>query len=305
MTSPQLTIYVACHAPGPHPSGPGPYTAVGNVRPDGTRPAGFEVYDDDGGLPDRNVAYCELSPTYRLQHRADTRWVGLVHYRRIFATRTSWRRGPDPGLYRIPRFDWAHPEAWGADEASLMAAVNGKDWCTAPPLDVRRRGFASLWEQFAAWHPQSWMESVDKAIATVSTAAPSFEEYLRSTTALRPFNMFLGSRDRLRDYGAFLWPVLDEFQRRVPDLPTSGYQARYAGFLAERLHGYWLDHLAPAGLRVGHLPVALLGPASATDGTVVASPRSVRAVLREQAQAVQSFAPPAVAGWTRRKRRAA
>jgi hypothetical protein len=299
-----LTIYVAYHASGAHPSGTAGYLAVCNVRTDGSYPSGFDAYDDDGGVPEKNISYCELSPMRRLQERTSSEWVGLVHYRRIFTTSAErGKRGYYPGICSLPAFDWARPEIWGADAGSLLQAVSGLDWVTAPPFDVRRSGHGSLWEQFARNHPPEWLARIDRAVTAIVPRAPRFADYARAKKTLRPFNMFLGKLTLLRLYGQFLWPVLAEFERQTSTI-EAGYQQRWAGFLAERLHGYWLDTLAPSGTVVGHLPVALLTGAeiknSATGDISEAPQRSKFNVVRELAQATLSYAPPAAVRRVRR-----
>lgn len=71
--------------------------------------------------------------------------------------------------------------------------------------------------------------------------------------------MFLGRREVLLRYSAFLWPVLESCEVRLRAVPGGRYPGRWAGFVAERLHGYWLEHVAvPEGVRLGTLPLAVL-----------------------------------------------
>lgn len=255
-----LTVYVAYHqepvAPLPHG---GPYLAVCNVRPDGSRPAGFDAYDDDGGLPDRNGAYCELSVQHRLEERAGSKWVGLCHYRRVLLARPPRApRGEHPGTWLVAGWDWQQPERWAADESSLLAAADGHDWLTPRPYDVRMAGFRSLAEQFGVNHPPELLEQADRVLRDQHPDLEPLLEHLRRSTATPLFNVFLGRRELLGQYGAFLWPLLEACRQ---GRPTNGaaYQDRWAGFLAERLHGYWLEHVARSqGVRIGTLPLGLL-----------------------------------------------
>ncbi len=258
MSAPRLTVYVAYHSTpvAPLPERP-PYLAVCNVRPDGSRPPGFTAYDDEGGLPHSNAAYNELSVLHRLQERADTELVGLSHYRRtLLARRPTGRRGEQPGTVHVSGWDWRSPERWAGDEASLVAAMDGLDWATARPFDVRRAGYRSLWEHFSGNHPEELLRRAGVAVSAQHPELESLGDYLRRETTTPLYNVFLGRRELLHRYGAFLWPVLAACGS---DLELAGYQSRWAGFVAERLHGYWLAHLArPAGVRVGALPLGLL-----------------------------------------------
>ncbi|MGI8535469.1 MAG: DUF4422 domain-containing protein [Mycobacteriales bacterium] len=258
MSAPRLTVYVAHHrspvAPLPEPP---PYLAVCNVRPDGSRPPGFTAYDDEGGLPHSNAAYNELSVLHRLHERAATELVGLSHYRRtLLARRPTGRRGEQPGSVHVRGWDWRHPERWAGDEAALAAAMDGLDWATPRPFDVRRAGYRSLWEHFAGNHEEELLRRADGAVRAQHPDLEPLGEYLRRETATPLYNVFLGRREVLHRYGAFLWPVLAAC---APGLELGDYQGRWAGFVAERLHGYWLAKVArPSGVRVGALPLGLL-----------------------------------------------
>lgn len=253
-----LTVYVAHYRPrtGPPAEAP-PYVAVCNVRPDGARPPGFVAYDDEGGLPEHNAAYNELSVLRRLQRRAETEWVGLVHYRRVLvARRPDGRRGVQPGTVHVDGVDWRRPEQWAGDEAALVAALGDAHWATPLPFDVRRAGYRSLWDHFVGNHPELLLRRAATAVDRLHPELEPLEAYLRREVRTPLYNVFLGRRGVLDCYASFLWPVLEAC---APGLALDGYQGRWAGFLAERLHGYWLSQVAkPSGVRTGVLPLALL-----------------------------------------------
>lgn len=258
MTGPRLTVYVAHHQPraAAVPEAP-PYLAVCNVRRDGSRPEGFLAYDDDGGLSDRNLAYSELSVLRRLEVRADSDLVGLAHYRRVLlGRRPRGRRGEQPGTWHVQGWDWRHPERCAGDEVALLGAMAGLDWATPQPFDVRRAGYRSVWDHFAGNHPEELLTRASDVVRSLHPDLEPLTAYLRRVTTTPLYNVFLGRREVLQEYASFLWPVLDAC---APTVVLDGYQARWAGFVAERLHGYWLAQVAqPAGVRTGSLPLALL-----------------------------------------------
>lgn len=254
----RLTVYVAHHQSRPEPCAEAPpYVAVCNVRGDSSRPPGFRAYDDDGGLPELNRSYNELSVLHRLQTRADTEFVGLAHYRRVLlAARPRGQRGEQPGSYHVTDFDWRRPERCAADEASLVGALDGVDWVTSRAFDVRHAGYRSVWDHFVGNHPADVLRRADAAVQALHPELEPLESYLRQATTTPLYNVFLGRREVLQRYGAFLWPVLTACGR---GLSLTGYQGRWAGFLGERLHGYWLAQVAaPSGVRIGDLPLGLL-----------------------------------------------
>lgn len=125
--------------------------------------------------------------------------------------------------------------------------------------------------QFAAHHPARLLDLLADAHAAVHPAEPSLRDWLATTTRLRPSDMLLARRDLVGSYADWLWPVLEETVRRVEaeDVRLDGYQRRYPGFLAERLHGWWLEQRAREGLRVGEVGVAIVDAAGITNSGVL------------------------------------
>lgn len=254
-----LTVYVAYYDSRPHPAaGQAPYVALCNVGRDGHRPAGFDQYDDGGGLPAKNELYCELSAQRHLEQRAGGEYLGLCHYRRMFVTARSPRRYA-PRSYLLSAWDWSRLDRHGATEVDLLQAVAGRQWCTTPPYDVRWSGHVSLWDQYCDHHPEPFLFVLRDVVRDLHPELPDFRDWLCRTTRLPFFNMFIGRRDRVVQYGAWLWPLLEECERRI-GVPDDPYQRRYPGFLAERLHGYWLACVAPRDMSLGRIPVAVVDP---------------------------------------------
>lgn len=302
---PQLTVYVSYHDSRPHPQpGQRPYVALCNVRRDGSRPPGFAAYDDEGGWPDRNAAYCELSALRHLEQHADTEFVGLFHYRRALAARRpKGGRAAGPGSWSVPDWDWSDAASRGAGEADLVAAALTADWLTPRPYDVRRAGFASLWEQFTHNHPEYLLELAGDAVAEQAPLGLSFAQYMREETSTPLYNVFLGRRVVLLQYTAFLWPVLERCAQAVRREPDH-YQGRWAGFLAERLHGYWLTHGAAAPRRVAHLPLLVLDREGIRNGTQVSQHDGVPGdVAASWSSGMVAYAPPRLTLMAHRGRR--
>lgn len=268
-----LRLYVAYHDSRPHPLlGQAPYVAVCNVGPHG-RPTGFDVYDDEGGFPEKNSAYCELSALRHLELHGDAQYLGLAHYRRLFLTRRM-RKTLGPYTYDVPSWDWSQVDRYGAGEAALMAAVDGADWCTAPLQDVRWSGHPHLWDQFSHHHPERLLVEMCAALQTVHPESPDLHDYLHRATTLAPFNMFIARADLVRRYCSWLWPVLTETDRRLGVI-ADAYQQRYPGFLAERLQSFWLSFARPESpIRQCALPIAVVRPGgrSASSRALVRGP---------------------------------
>jgi hypothetical protein len=297
----RVRIIVACHKQVPRPITTSGYLAICNLGVNGERAPGFGLYDDLG-FPRANQTYCELSALRAFQRTgvADNDVIGLVHYRRVFALRA--RAGVElyNDVHQIESFDWAAPERFGAGAMQLAAALDGSDWASVPRIDIRKAGQPHLLQAWLAAHPSEFLEIAERAVSAVSPSTGLLRDYMRESTGYAPFNMFVGSGSALGAYTDFLWPVLERCVAEI-GLPDDPYQRRYAGFIAERLHGYWIDLIAAErGLRTTTLPVALLdrGLVKSTDtGEVLDMRRPVdriryrwplRVVASARIRAVQS-----------------
>ena len=131
---------------------------------------------------------------------------------------------------------------------------------------MRWDGHENLAEQFAAHHPPDILAAAVEAVHEVTPEWPGFGDYLTRSSMLRPFNMLLAQRPPLEDYLHWLWPVLEATVGRVGN-PTDPYQVRYPGFVAERLHGYWLGCAPPARqITAGAVGVAIVPAHAITNG---------------------------------------
>lgn len=253
--APSLRVYVAYHDARAHaPRDQDLYVPVCTIGRHGFRPAGFDHYDDLG-WPDRNDRYCELS-VLRLAERDDAAVIGLCHYRRVFTTKGGRRRFA-PDSFVQGRWDWTQPARHGATAADLLRALGDRDWCTAPPYDVRWSGDSNLWQHYCRYHPEEHLRVLARVLREQHAEMPDPIEWLRGEVRLTPYNMFIARSEHVRAYTSWLWPLLQACEEEI-GVPEDTYQRRYAGFLAERLHAYWLASKAQEGLITGHVPIALL-----------------------------------------------
>lgn len=224
------------------------------------------VAGDDTGdnLSRLNPEYCELTAHYWAWRNdpADAP-MGLMHYRRLFdlGGRHPARSHPER---HVARFDAA---AWARDVDRHVAGAGRSDLVVPRPIRLRR----SLARQYGRCHDPSHLRAL-RAVAAERRPdfAPALDRVLGGNRLLLG-NMFIMPRPVFDHYSALLFPILAETRARIAAAgPGSGYQARYPGFLAERiLTAYVLGGHARAAfpdLRVVHktvLNIDATGPAAA------------------------------------------
>lgn len=199
------------------------------------------VQDNEGeNISDRNGKYSELTGLYWLWKNCDAEYIGLVHYRRYFATR-SWlgRRAHD-------RFD----RIIGGEELAQVLQ-------NADVVVPHRRNYVieTVHSHYAHTLPA---EHLDVARDIIQELYPqylaAFDKMMSGTTA-HMFNMFIMRRDLLADYCAWLFPILFELEQRTDDSAYDSFNLRYPGRISEMLLDVWLSEQLRQGVRVTELPV--------------------------------------------------
>lgn len=227
----EIKLLVSCHRPSPVPEHPllSPIqvgTALSEVRFPGF------LHDDEGeNISEKNRSYCELTAQYWAWKNLRADYCGFFHYRRYLYPDTRVKRPyriegtPTPELldrlgYRrfaelISRYDLILPK--------------GEDM----HLPVRAH-YAG-----APFHRGEDLELMEAIIRERRPDyVPAMEEYLGGTRCYFG-NIFIARRAVFEDYCGWLFPLLEEFDRRA-DLEGRGPQElRADGYLAERLLGVW------------------------------------------------------------------
>ena len=68
----------------------------------------------------------------------------------------------------------------------------------------------------------------------------NFRKFFLCSNSLSPFNMFIMDRQTFEEYCGWLFPVLEEVEKRLHIDGRSDYQKRVFGFMAERLLNVFL-----------------------------------------------------------------
>lgn len=230
----EIKLFVCCHQPAQVPAHPllAPIQ-VGAALAD-TRFSAF-LHDDVGdNISEKNRNYCELTAEYWAWKNVDIDYYGFFHYRRYLYPDLSARRP-----YRIER------------EPSI------------PLLNkLGYQGFSELIQQYdlivpkgenmylpvrehyadAPFHHQKDLELIEKIVRQRHPdMIPALERYLSNTICYFG-NIFIMKRQVFHDYCAWLFPLLEEFDRRADQTGYSPQERRVDGYLAERLLGVYLTH---------------------------------------------------------------
>lgn len=205
---------------------------------------GFLQDDTGENISHKNRSYCELTAQYWAWKNLTADHYGFFHYRRYLYPD---RRAKRP--YRIERA--AAPEV-------LERLGYGDFPELIPQYDlILPRGedmHIPVWEHYAQ-APHHHEKDLKLAVELLLDAHPEYraaaETYLAGSNCYFG-NIFIARRAVFFDYCSWLFPLLEEFDRRA-DLTGYGPQEqRVDGYLAERLLGIWVT--AHRDLRQLELP---------------------------------------------------
>ena len=217
----QTTIIVATHKPYWVPDDP-MYLPVQMGH--AVHPACGYIGDDTGdNISERNANFCELTGLYWAAHNIDSDYIGIVHYRRYFASRKK------------SIFDAKKRRVISHEELCAILAT------TNVVLPKERHYFieTNYTQYIHAHHKQDL--AVTRAIIARKCPEylPAYDMYMSKTHG-HHFNMFVMKRELLQHYCTWLFDILFELER---ELDMTGYTVndrRVFGFVSERLLDAWL-----------------------------------------------------------------
>lgn len=226
-----IRLFVCCHQPCGVPSHPLLVPLqVGAALADGHF-AGF-AHDDAGeNISDKNPSYCELTGQYWAWKNVEADYYGFFHYRRYLypdqAAKRPYRIEAGPDLERLGKLRFSE----------LEALIPKYDLI----LPKGENMYVSVREHYAC-APFHHGEDLELAEQILLERCPEYldaaDRYLSGTVCYFG-NIFIMRRPVFLDYCQWLFPILEEFDRRRD---VSGYGAqerRVDGYLAERLLGVY------------------------------------------------------------------
>ena len=171
------------------------------------------VRDNIGeNISEKNPYYCELTALYWVWKNDKTSdIIGLCHYRRKFP------------FHRAKKI-----------EQKLLKY----DAIVTSPYGFRM----SLKEEYAKFHER---DDLRRMLMVLKRCYPMYMEAAQSVLCenqLIPYNMIILSRNQYDSYCEWLFSILGELEKNGNDIERDIYQARYFGFLAERLMNIYIVH---------------------------------------------------------------
>lgn len=203
--------------------------------------------DDDGeNIAEKNPMYCELTTQYWAWKNIDAEYYGFCHYRRYFNFSSTDYKENAYGEIMDDYIDAKAIAKYGLDDQTMRESIEGYDVITTRFGDLRTiiDGHGTpkvVWE--AA--PKLIDEDLHRMYDIVCEMQPEYKQdaiaFLNGHQSCF-CNMFIMRKTIFQDYCAWLFPLLEEFERRTDMSLYSKEALRTPGHLAERLLNIYLLH---------------------------------------------------------------
>lgn len=229
---PDIKLFVCCHQPVEAPVHPllTPIQ-VGAALAD-TRFPDF-LHDDEGdNISAKNRSYCELTAQYWAWKNVAADYYGFFHYRRFLypdvGAKVPYRVERGPSLPLLNKLGyWEFDKLIGQYD---LIAPKGENMY----LPVRQH-YAG-----APYHHAKDLDAVGKILRERRPEMVGAMEAYFSGTVCYFGNIYIMRQEWFHDYCAWLFPILEEFDRRADVSGYSLQERRVDGYLAERLFGVYL-----------------------------------------------------------------
>lgn len=192
--------------------------------------------DDTGdNISEKNASYCELTGLYWAWKNLRADAVGLVHYRRYFV-----RQNLSDGLNHLPL-----DEILTKEEAEYLM----ERYDIVVPKK-QKYYIETLYSHYAHTH---YREHLDITREIIADKCPEYLDICDRVFRQRSghmFNMFLMKKEWMDAYCSWLFPILEELERRMGTPDLSAFQGRFYGRVSEILFNVWLEKQKEAGRRI-------------------------------------------------------
>ncbi|SPZ31114.1 Uncharacterised protein [Raoultella planticola] len=184
----------------------------------------FGIQGDDEGMniSSKNPYYSELTALYWGWKNLSCDYIGLAHYRRHFSI-SNYKNGFDSIL----------------TERQLVNLISDND-----VIVPRKRKYyiTTIYEHYSRCHSREHLDITEEII---KDKYPSYHDNYRKMIYKRSgymFNMFIMRKDICNEYCSWLFPILEQLEKRIDYEKLSDFDKRLFGRVSERLFNVWLDN---------------------------------------------------------------
>ncbi|ROT86731.1 DUF4422 domain-containing protein [Bifidobacterium mongoliense] len=205
------------------------------------------LHDDDGeNISEKNPMYCELTTQYWAWKNAKADYYGFCHYRRYFDFSQEEHVENPYGEVMDDYIDAKAVHDYHLDDASITSAISGYDIVTTRFQDLQTI-IDGVGTPKAVWKAAPYLQNKDLR-HIYDILCMQHPDYKIDADAFLDghyscfCNMFIMKKAIFFDYCAWLFPLLEEFERTTDMSHYSKEALRTPGHLSERLLNIYLMH---------------------------------------------------------------
>lgn len=200
-------------------------------------PAELGILPDNEGenISAKNRSYCELTGLYwAWKNLKDVDVIGLCHYRRYFDFHNQCDSVMPETPFKTEDFDKIDLSI----PADVTENIHDGEAYVAKPRFYRE----SLFSDYCRAHISDDIRTLEEYIMTTQNEDIrwAWYEYMHRGCQLRHYNMFIMTWHDFDAYCSWLFPLLEEMEKRIDISHYSPVQGRIWGYMAERLMNVWL-----------------------------------------------------------------
>lgn len=207
----------------------------------------WAFHDDDGdNIAAKNPMYCELTTQYWAWKNINADYYGFCHYRRYFDFSDTVHKENPYGEIMDDYIDGDAVRRYGLDDATMANAIHGYDVITTRFQDLTAiiDGLGTprkVWEAAPELHDDDLRNMYRILCAMHPDYKEDADAFLNGQKSCF-CNMFIMKKEIFFDYCAWLFPLLEEFERDTDMSYYSKEALRTPGHLSERLLNIYLMH---------------------------------------------------------------
>lgn len=212
---------------------------------------GFTADNSGNNISAKNGSFCELTALYWIWqnlHLIDSKYIGLVHYRRYFVlplpVKPLYNRFKKKHTYYVPLNDDTLSLVGSPQLKSTLLKDLEKNKVVVPTpykTYINHEYRATVKDHFIFHHvTEDWYLMEETILNLYPEYKDSFEVFknLKETSG---FNMFIGNKTFISDYCAWLFSIIFELEKNVK-ISDYKYQSRLLGFFSERMLNLYILH---------------------------------------------------------------
>lgn len=193
-----------------------------HVGREGKNDLGYQGDNTGDNISLKNPNYCELTGLYWMWKNVEADYLGLVHYRRHFTTKSS--KGTK--------------EERVINSEQLKNILKNTDVILPIP---RNYYIETNYSQYVHAHHAIDLDTTREIISEMyPDYISAYDKSMKETSGHR-FNMFIMKKDKFDSYCKWMFDILFELEKRLDISDYNQNDARVFGFVSERLLDVWID----------------------------------------------------------------